>query len=231
MRISPNVMNWLAIAICALFYFLATAECRADESPAALRAHAAQLEVKHDLPPGLLQAICEQESRWANVAGRHGEIGVCQIKPDTVRMICPDCHQNAKRTFFKFGSRGDTVLRLQAELVHIGLYAGALDGIFGPATHAAVVEFQQRVGLRQDGVVGPQTWQAIFQDEPFPGTTIAAALWSPRDNIEWAARLLVWLRDNVSPEPLIMMAAYNGGPANPVVRYMLQTQKRLPAAI
>lgn len=36
-----------------------------------------------------------------------------------------------------------------------------VDGLFGPLTHAATVEFQRRHGLAPDGVVGPQTWGAL----------------------------------------------------------------------
>lgn len=36
------------------------------------------------------------------------------------------------------------------------------DGQFGSGTRDAVITFQQRRGLGVDGVVGPETWGALF---------------------------------------------------------------------
>jgi soluble lytic murein transglycosylase-like protein len=53
---------------------------------------AAQFEEKNSLPPGLLQAICEIESQWRpHAIGQDGEIGLCQLKPSTLHMLCPNC--------------------------------------------------------------------------------------------------------------------------------------------
>ncbi len=64
---------------------------------------------------------------------------------------------------------GDDVSRLQRLLVMIKLYTWtAIDGNFGPATSAAVRNFQSGKGLASDGIVGPDTWQALPADPQTP---------------------------------------------------------------
>lgn len=46
---------------------------------------------------------------------------------------------------------------VQTRLKKWGYYTGAVDGINGPQTKAAVKKFQKRYGLTQDGIVGPLT--------------------------------------------------------------------------
>jgi N-acetylmuramoyl-L-alanine amidase len=53
--------------------------------------------------------------------------------------------------------RGDDVAELQRSLNHVGFDCGRPDGIFGPATGRALVDFQRNSGLIQDGVCGPIT--------------------------------------------------------------------------
>ncbi|MGB9867236.1 MAG: polysaccharide deacetylase family protein [Bacillota bacterium] len=54
-----------------------------------------------------------------------------------------------------------SVKEAQSILKSLGLYAGALDGILGPQTRAALREFQKSRKLVQDGILGPQTSQAL----------------------------------------------------------------------
>lgn len=71
---------------------------------------------------------------------------------------------NAGRPTIRRGSKGQDVIDLQRRLkTNYSLYAGGLnvDGDFGPATEAAVKEFQRRAGLAVDGVVGSKTWGAL----------------------------------------------------------------------
>lgn len=57
---------------------------------------------------------------------------------------------------------GDDVIVVQDRLVAWGYQPGPLDGVFGPRTHRAVLEFQRDRDLVADGIVGPLTWQAMW---------------------------------------------------------------------
>jgi predicted chitinase len=59
------------------------------------------------------------------------------------------------------GSKGDAVQAIQQRLSDLG-YSLSVDGNFGPGTAAAVVAFQKKNNLGSDGVVGPNTWVALF---------------------------------------------------------------------
>ena len=60
------------------------------------------------------------------------------------------------------GSRGDAVRKLQELLNARGHNCGAVDGIFGVKTRAAVIAFQKANGLSADGIVGPLTWGKLI---------------------------------------------------------------------
>ena len=59
------------------------------------------------------------------------------------------------------GSRGGEVREIQTKLKQWGYYDGAVDGVFGSQTTAAVKLFQQRNGLTADGIAGPATLAAM----------------------------------------------------------------------
>jgi peptidoglycan hydrolase-like protein with peptidoglycan-binding domain len=61
------------------------------------------------------------------------------------------------------GSQGQDVVRLQKRLNDLGFQL-VVDGIFGPATEAAVRQYQKDYRLTVDGIVGPQTWSALFHE-------------------------------------------------------------------
>jgi len=62
--------------------------------------------------------------------------------------------------------RGDDVRALQAAMNLLGFDAGKEDGIFGPRTDRAVIEFQRNVGLPTDGIVGVTTLAAVRRLRP-----------------------------------------------------------------
>ncbi len=59
------------------------------------------------------------------------------------------------------GSRGVYVLVLQDALNAVGFTGSGLDGVFGPGTQQAVINFQASQGLTADGIVGCATWQRL----------------------------------------------------------------------
>ncbi|MBR5543502.1 MAG: spore cortex-lytic enzyme [Oscillospiraceae bacterium] len=58
---------------------------------------------------------------------------------------------------YKRGSRGETVTKIQSVLQSEGLYTGNIDGIYGERTEDAVLRYQAREGLREDGIAGRET--------------------------------------------------------------------------
>ena len=70
----------------------------------------------------------------------------------------------------KTGSKGAQVVNLQKKLKDLGLYSGATDGKFGPATKAAVIAFQKSKKLKGDGIAGPRTMAALEAATKGPAT-------------------------------------------------------------
>lgn len=64
-------------------------------------------------------------------------------------------------SLLELGDRGAEVAGLQLMLSQALGITLAPDGVFGPATRAAVVDFQAREGLSPDGTVGPATLAAL----------------------------------------------------------------------
>lgn len=60
-----------------------------------------------------------------------------------------------------WGCQGADVAALQTQLNTLNFNCGNVDGIFGQKTNAAVVDLQKSSNLKADGIVGPQTRQAM----------------------------------------------------------------------
>lgn len=80
--------------------------------------------------------------------------------------------------------QGEGVKAVQFELKRLGYEFGAVDGIMGPKTDAAVAEFQAAAGLVVDKAVGPKTWAALVACKNKP---VAVTL--PERPINWRKRV------------------------------------------
>jgi hypothetical protein len=78
-----------------------------------------------------------------------------------------------------------------------------IDGIFGPQTEEAVIQFQDNHNLDNDGIVGPQTWaklEEVFDLPPYPTRMLKPLPPSTIEEIETAATTsdvadLIWADD------------------------------------
>lgn len=78
----------------------------------------------------------------------------------------PTVERRRSRRLLRQGSRGDAVCVAQRLLNERGAQPKlAIDGIFGPLTNKAVLEFQRSREILVDGIVGPQTWRWLRRDE------------------------------------------------------------------
>ena len=63
----------------------------------------------------------------------------------------------------KKNSSGEDVKTVQEILSKLSYKPGSIDGKYGDKTERAVIRFQEASNLYADGVVGPNTWQALKQ--------------------------------------------------------------------
>ncbi|MEA4888871.1 MAG: peptidoglycan-binding protein [Clostridiaceae bacterium] len=78
--------------------------------------------------------------------------------PSAVQVSAPAFTKAVRR-----GSTGPVVRLVQQRLIELGFLSGSADGKFGPATKKAALAFQRSAGLKVDGIVGRQTYNALFQ--------------------------------------------------------------------
>ena len=80
------------------------------------------------------------------------------VGPDTWRALYEAGYRLGDRLIFmrRPMMRGEDVSELQARLNSLGFDTGKVDGIFGPDSEAAVIEFQNNRNLAEDGKMGPE---------------------------------------------------------------------------
>lgn len=96
-----------------------------------------------------------------------------------------------KAAVYSWGSSGEMVTKIQTNLKKWGYYTGNVDGVFGTQTSKAVRRFQQKNGLKVDGVVGSQTLAALGLSESAGSAgSSAAASGSSNSNLYLLARII-----------------------------------------
>jgi peptidoglycan hydrolase-like protein with peptidoglycan-binding domain len=69
----------------------------------------------------------------------------------------------------ELGARGKDVQRAQTIFVMVKmLNFDQIDGVFGPGTKQAVMDFQEAEGLTVDGIIGNATWSRMPADPKTP---------------------------------------------------------------
>ena len=88
--------------------------------------------------------------------------------PGNVMAVTPDPSAPTPEPVLRTGSRGEEVKEVQTRLYQLGYYTGEIDGQFGNATKAAVIDFQRANGLDADGMVGAETKAVLFSAQARP---------------------------------------------------------------
>jgi len=80
------------------------------------------------------------------------------VGPDTWRSLYEAGYRLGDRLIFMRRPmiRGEDVAELQSRLNSLGFDSGKVDGIYGPETERAIIDFQHNRNLAEDGKVGPE---------------------------------------------------------------------------
>jgi peptidoglycan hydrolase-like protein with peptidoglycan-binding domain len=73
----------------------------------------------------------------------------------------PEAQYGEVKRYIVQTHRGSDVLAMQCRLIELGYDPGIPDGIFGPDTTRALLQFQRDLGLKADGVVDEATGRAL----------------------------------------------------------------------
>ncbi len=95
--------------------------------------------------------------------------------------------------------RGDDVVDLQHRLNALGFDSGKEDGIFGPDTRNALLEFQRNVAAAGDGICGPASVAALDRLSRFASGSVAAV--RERESLRGTPKRLAGRRVYLAVEP------------------------------
>ncbi len=73
-----------------------------------------------------------------------------------------------RRPVLRINDSGDYVTILQKLLKRLGYFPGSVTGSFDKETENGVKSFQRDNGLNADGIVGPQTWNKLYEQATNP---------------------------------------------------------------
>lgn len=79
-------------------------------------------------------------------------------------MLCTPCAQaetKAKKQPVEVTKHGLDPMKIQEALKAAGVYDGPVDGTLGKKTRMAIRKFQEKNGLKPDGVCGQKTWDLL----------------------------------------------------------------------
>ena len=99
----------------------------------------------------------------ASIVNAHG-------KPSVAPRITPDSRKKTSKAEIPVllqGNQGPNVKRLQ-QLLNSRITPSpklAVDGMFGPLTHQAVLHYQKSISIAVDGIVGKQTWYQLLKGD------------------------------------------------------------------
>lgn len=106
----------------------------------------------------LLWNSCRKIWNW-NDNGLYGHyhFGKPACPGDTLKAVIEATRANVKEKGYNF----KTVKGRQKALIKLGYLKGKADGIWGPASRAALITFQSKTGISADGIWGPNTESAV----------------------------------------------------------------------
>ena len=122
----------------------------------------------------------QSEARWSQVrlmvealkaSTNTGQLDAI-IKQDRVELIlqatptpAPGAATPVPYVSLQKGSKGDEVTKLQTRLSDLGYLTGKIDGEYGNQTKTAVQKFQEKAGLKADGIAGVETQALLYSDD------------------------------------------------------------------